>query len=77
MITATVLFFLASLIALDVARRHEIGRKSVTPPNPWPTLLRPQRPPRHLHRICGRDSLRSGPSTLRNRLDRQGAIRQR
>ena len=41
MITATVLFLLASLIALDVARRHEIGRKSVTPPNPWANAIAP------------------------------------
>ena len=42
MITAIVLFFLASLIALDVARRHEIGRKYGTPPNnPWANATAP------------------------------------
>jgi hypothetical protein len=41
MITAIVLFLLASLIALDVARRHEIGRTSVTPPNPWANATAP------------------------------------
>jgi hypothetical protein len=34
---------------------------------PGPTRLRPQRPRRHLHRIGGRGSLRSGPSTMGNR----------
>jgi hypothetical protein len=41
MITAIVLFLLASLIALNVARRHEIGRKYVTPPNPWANATAP------------------------------------
>lgn len=35
MITAIVLFFLVSVVALDVARRRPIGRKYVTPRNPW------------------------------------------
>ena len=34
MITAIVLFFFVSVVALDIARRHEVGRRSVTPPNP-------------------------------------------
>jgi len=52
-ITAIVLF--ASVVALDVARHHEIGRSSVTPPNPGPTRLRPQRPRWHQRKYPHRE----------------------
>ena len=42
---------------------------------PGTTRLRSQRPRRPRHRIGGRGSLRSGPSTLGNRVDRHVAIR--
>jgi hypothetical protein len=67
MITAIVLFLLASLIALNVARRHEIGRKYVTPPNPWADATAPatatQAPARRVATHCDRARPRWGTAS--------------